>query len=94
MIEIKATTVERDGEKGVQIESQVEGSGLEIVNETLLIIKALMDGLKDSDPVLHIAALETIADNREILLGSKNRDEEKTMSKIMSKAIIKEGSLN
>lgn len=94
MIEIKATTVEQDGEKGVQIESQVEGSGLEIVNETLLIIKALMDGLKDSDPMLHIAALETIADNKEILFGGKDGHEEKTMSEIMSKAIIKEGRLN
>lgn len=97
MIEIKATTTEKNGEQGVQIESQVTGTGLEIVNETLLIIKALMDALKDNDPLLHLAALETIADNRDILCGDKAEDEErvaKAMSEMMSKAIIREGELN
>lgn len=94
MIEIKATTTEKNGEQGVQIESQVTGTGLEIVNETLLIIKALMDALKDNDPLLHLAALETIATNKDILSGSKDSNEEKVMSDLMSKGIIKEGRLS
>lgn len=94
MIEIKAETVEKNGEQGVQINSQVTGSRLEIVNETLLIIKALMEGLKDNDPILHLAALETIAANRDILRGGKDSNEEKVMSELMSKAIVKDGRLN
>lgn len=97
MIEVKATTVEVDGEKGVQIEAQTEGNGLEIVNETLLIIKALMGDLKREAPLLHLMAIKTIADNRDILCGDEAEDKEraaKAMSEIMSKAIIREGELN
>lgn len=94
MIEVKAETIEKNGEQGVQINSQVTGTGLEILNETLLIIKALMDSLKDNDPILHLAALETIAANKDILQGSKDSNEEKVMSDLMSKGIIKEGRLS
>lgn len=97
MIEVKATTVEQDGEKGVQIEAQTEGGGLEIVNETLFIIKALMGNLKREAPLLHLMAVKTIADNRDILCGDEAEDKEraaKAMSEIMSKAIIREGELN
>lgn len=97
MIEVKAETIEKNGEQGVQINSQVTGTGLEILNETLLIIKALMDSLKDNDPILHSAALEAIADHRDILCGDEAEDKEraaKAMSEIMSKAIIGEGELN
>lgn len=94
MIEVKAETIEKNGEQGVQINSQVTGTGLEILNETLLIIKALMDSLKDNDPILHLAALETIAANKDILQGSKDSNEEKVMSDLMSKGIIREGCPN
>lgn len=97
MIEVKATTVEMDGEKGVQIEAHTEGNGLEIVNETLLIIKALMGDLKREEPLLHLMAVKSIADNRDILCGDETEDKEraaKAMSEIMSKAIIREGELN
>lgn len=97
MIEVKATTVEQDGEKGVQIEAQTEGGGLEIVNETLFIIKALMGNLKREAPHLHLMAIMAIAGNKDILCGDKAEDEEraaKAMSEMMSKAIIREGELN
>lgn len=97
MIEVKATTVEMDGEKGVQIEAQTEGNGLEIVNETLILIKALMNDLKQKEPLLHLMAVKTIADNRDILCGDEAEDKEraaKAMSEIMSKAIIREGEIN
>lgn len=96
MIEVKATTVEQDGEKGVQIEAQTEGTGIEITNETLFIIKALMGNLKSESPILHLAVIRAIAENKEILLGDGDDDikAEKAMSELMSKAIIKEGRLN
>lgn len=97
MIEVKATTVETNGEKGVRIEAQTEGSGLEIVNETLITIKALMGNLKREAPHLHLMAVKTIADNRDILCGDETEDKEraaKAMSEIMSKAIIREGEIN
>lgn len=97
MIEVKATTVEKDGEKGVQVQAQTEGDGLEIANETLFIIKALMGNLKKEAPLLHLVVLMTIADNRDILCGDEAEDKEraaKAMSEIMSKAIIREGELN
>lgn len=92
MIEVKATTVEKDGEKGVQIEAQTVGDGLEIVNETLLIIKALMGNLKKEAPHLHLIAIKAIADHREVLCGDGAEDEEraaKAMSEMMSKGILK-----
>ena len=97
MIEVKATTVETDGEKGVQVQAQTEGDGLEIVNETVLIIKALMSNLKNEAPHLHSVALMAIADHRDILCGDEAEDKEraaKAMSEIMSKAIIGEGGFN
>ncbi len=97
MIQVKATTVEVDGEKGVQIEAQTEGNGLEIVNETLFIIKALMGNLKREEPLLHLMAVASIADNKDILCGDETEDKEraaKAMSELMSKAIIREGELN
>ena len=92
MIEVKATTVEQDEGKGVQIEAQTEGSGLEIVNETLSIIKALMGNLKREAPLFHLMALKTIADNRDILCGDEAEGGEraaKVMSELMSKGILK-----
>lgn len=97
MIEVKATTVEKDGEKGVQIAVQTDGSGLEIVNETVLIIKALMGNLKNEAPHLHLVALMAIKDHRDILCGDGVEDEEhaaKALSEMMSKAIIREGGMN
>lgn len=97
MIEVKAATVEENGEKGVRVEAQTEGSGLEIVNETLILIKALMGNLKKEAPLLHLMAVKSIADNRDILCGDEVEDKEraaKAMSEIMSKAIIREGELN
>ena len=95
MIEVKATTVETNGEKGVQIEAQTEGNGLEIVNETLFIIKALMGNLKKEAPLYHLMAIKTIADHRDILCGDEESgDKEKAMSEVMSRAIIREGELN
>ena len=97
MIELKATTVEADGERGVRVEAQTEGGGLEIVNETLITIKALMSNLKKEAPHLHLMAIMAIADHSDILCGDEVKDKEraaKAMSEIMSKAIIGEGELN
>lgn len=96
MIEVKAETIVKDGEKGVSISARTEGSGEEVVNETLTIIEALMKNLKKEAPALHLIALQAIAEEPWILSGEENEREYEAkmeLAKAMSKGILK-GGLN
>lgn len=91
MIELKAESLTKDGEKGVQVSYKTEGTGEEIVNEVLICIQSLMGNLKKEAPSLHALAISTIADNIWILLGERKEEdslENLLMSQLMSKSII------
>lgn len=91
MIEVKAETVGKGEDKGVSISVRTEGTGEEVVNETLTIIEGLMKGLKKDAPGLHLVALQAIADNPWILSGdedNKEYDAKMEMAKMMSKGVL------
>ena len=96
MIEIKAETVVKNGDKGVSVTARTEGTGEEVVNETLTIIESLMRNLKKETPALYLIALQAIADNPWILSGDESNEEYEAkmeLAKAMSRGILK-GGLN
>lgn len=94
MIDIKAESVIRDGDKGVEVSCATKGTGEEIVNEALTIIQSLMATLKKEMPALHLIVLKTLADNAHILLGEDEDSFASLMCEAMSKGIIRKDGLN
>lgn len=93
MIEVKAQTEVRDGESGVNVTTQLNGTPADLAAEILAIIENLMRGIKRESPLLHALILQTIADNTEILSGGNDDkfDAEAEMAEAMSKGILKGG---
>ena len=96
MIEIKAESVtQEDGTRGVTTSVSTEGTSEALFNEALSVIKGVMVGLKESDPVLHMAVLLAISEDTDILMGDKGKREPDTreaeLAKAMSKSILKKG---
>ena len=93
MIEVKAQTETRDGESGVNVTTQLNGTSKDIAAEILAIIENLMRGIKRESPLLHALILQTIAENTEILSGGNDDkfDAEAEMAEAMSKGILKGG---
>lgn len=93
MIEIKAQTETRDGDSGVDVTTQLNGTSKDIAAEILAIIQNLMRGIKRESPLLHALILQTIAENTEILSSDSDDkfDAEAEMAEAMSKGILKGG---
>ena len=93
MVEVKAQTETRDGDSGVNVTTQLNGTPKDIAAEILAIIENLMRGIKRESPLLHALILQTIADNTEILSGGNDdkSDAEAEMAEAMSKGILKGG---
>lgn len=93
MIEVKAQTEVRDGDSGVDVTTQLNGTSKDIAAEILAIIESLMRGIKKESPLLHMLILQTIAENTEILSGDGDDkfDAEAEMARAMSKGILKGG---
>lgn len=93
MIEVKAQTETRDGDNGVSVTTQLNGTSKDIAAEILAIIESLMRGIKKESPLLHMLILQAIADNTEILSGDGDAkfDAEAEMARAMSKGILKGG---
>lgn len=88
MVQIKGT-IDREKE-GTHLELSVEGTGEDILIETLSIIQALMSDLKRNSHTLHLIAVQTIADNPNILLGD-DEDEAIALPEHMKHIKIREG---
>ncbi len=96
MIEIKAESVTKDGERGVQLTCSLEGTGREIVNEALISIRAIIAGVRNEDEALYAMMMLTILHDKSVLRGEMDGDERKDeaalgLADLMSKAIIKKG---
>lgn len=52
MIEVKAESRSKDGEKGVQLNCSIEGTGDDILNEALIAIRAIIAGIKEQNTEL------------------------------------------
>ena len=97
MIEVKAESRNKDGERGVQLQCSIEGTGGDILNEALIAIRAIIAGIKEQDTELYVALLTAMA---LVLLGDmelEEKEEKKSdpfaemMSRLMSKSIIEKG---
>lgn len=95
MVEVKAQTETRNGDNGVNVTTQLNGTSADLAAEILAIIKSLMKGIKRESPLLHMLILQTIAENTEILSGGNDdkSDAEAEMANAMSKGIL-EGGVN
>lgn len=100
MIEVKAESRNKDGERGVQLKCSIEGTGGDILNEALIAIRAIIAGIKEQDTELYVALLTAMALHKSVLLGDMELEEKKEeksdpfgemMSRLMSKSIIEKG---
>ena len=66
---VKAEAKVNNERHGCNVSISMEGNGKDLIEETLAIIQGVMGSLKDEDRILHMLALQAIADNSEILLG-------------------------
>lgn len=100
MIEVKAESRNKDGERGVQLQCSIEGTGGDILNEALIAIRAIIAGIKEQDTELYVALLTAMALHKSVLLGDmelEEKEEKKSdpfaemMSRLMSRSIIRKG---
>lgn len=80
MIEITATAETREGEKkGVAVSCHSEGEALYVMEESIAIIRTIMENLKQVDNALHLIVLEEIYKNPGILTGEDSKEKIKQM---------------
>lgn len=61
MVEIRAKMIRRKEEAAdIQVSCETYGYGLDVVEETVAVIRAAMENLKNEDETLHLAVLEKI----------------------------------
>lgn len=72
MIEVKAESVTKDGEKGVQLTCSFEGVGEEVVNEALVSIRAIIAGVKKQSFGLYAMMIAAMAEDQSILRGERD----------------------
>lgn len=83
MIDIKAKAGVKDGKKkGVAVSCHSEGEALYIMEESIAIIRTIMENLKQADETLHLMVLEEIYENPGILTGEDSKEKIKEIKKI------------
>ena len=61
MIEIRAEMIRRQGDRAdIHVSCETYGDGLDVVEETVAVIRAAMENLKNEDETLQLAVLEKI----------------------------------
>ena len=89
MIEIKAKAGVKDGKKkGVAISCHSQGEALIIVEESIAIIRAIMENLKIANETLHLMVLEEIYENPGILTGEDSKEKVKVISEDLNKTSL------
>lgn len=92
MIDIKAKAGVKDGKKkGVAVSCHSEGEALYVMEESIAIIRTIMENLKQVDNALHLIVLEEIYKNPGILTGEDSKEKIKQM---LSLGGVKKTSMN
>lgn len=92
MIDIKAKAGVKDGKKkGVAVSCHSQGEALIIIEESIAIIRTIMENLKQVDNALHLIVLEEIYKNPGILTGEDSKEKIKQM---LSLGGVKKTSMN
>lgn len=84
MIKVEAKAETNGKKEGTALSVEMEGTGLQIVNETLSIVRALMHDIKDQDALLHAMCLHMIVKDPSILTGNDDEDDEEALHEHMA----------
>lgn len=87
---VKAEATVNKEKNGCNVSISIDGHGEDLINETLALIQGVMGSLKEQDRILHMLALQTIAEHSEILLGEEE-DIAKKFERFVATAKIREG---
>ena len=83
MIEVKAEARENESkEKGVAVSCQCQGGAIYIIDESIAVIRAIMENLKQVDRTLHLIVIKEICKNPGILTGEDSKEKIKETQKI------------
>lgn len=90
MIEAKATA--DDKRDGCEVIITMNGSGHQLVEETLALIQGVMGSIKEKDVLLHLLIIRAIAEHSEILRGDdEESDKAQEFERLVATAKIREG---
>ena len=93
MIEVKAEAREKESkEKGVAVSCHCQGEAIYIMEESIAVIRTIMENLKQADKTLHLIVLEEIYKNPGILTGEDSKEKIKEIQKISKNT--KKASMN
>lgn len=87
---VKAEARVNNEKEGCNVSISMEGHGQDLINETLALIQGVMGSLKEQSVMLHMVALQAIADNSAILLGEEE-DIAKVFERFIATAKFREG---
>lgn len=87
MIRVEAKAEAKGKKEGTALSVEMEGTGLQIVTETLCIVRALMRDIKDQDALLHAVCIHMIVKDPSILTGNDDEDDEETLHEHMAKEL-------
>ena len=87
---VKAEATANNEKNGCEVSISMRGHGKELIEETLALIQGVMGSLKQEDRILHMLALQAIAENSEILIGEEE-DIAKEFERFVATAKIREG---
>lgn len=89
MVEVKA--IADNNKEGCNVSISIEGSGREILEETIAVVKGAMGSLKEESFMLHMLAIKAMADDPTILLGDDAEDADKFSYKDIKHITFREG---
>lgn len=87
---VKAEATANNEKKGCEVSISMRGHGKDLIEETLALIQGVMGSLKEQDRILHMLALQAIADDSAILLGEEE-DIAKEFERFIATAKFREG---
>lgn len=87
---VKAEATANNEKGGCEVSISMQGHGKDLIEETLALIQGVMGSLKEQDRILHMLALQAIAENSEILIGEE-KDIAKEFERFVATAKIREG---
>lgn len=89
MIDIKAKAGVKDGKKkGVAVSCHSQGEALIIMEESIAIIRTIMENLKKANETMHLMVLEEIYENPGILTGEDSKEKVKVISEDLKKTSL------
>lgn len=96
-IKVKATIDSPNIEMAeIDIKNETQGSAIEVMHESLAIVRAVSATLRKHNPVAHLMFVHGVVSDKSILFGEDpdlddEKAAEKALAELMSEAIIQRG---